>query len=244
MEDGWRSLTDRMGYWLDLDNAYITYKNEYVESVWWALKQIFDKGLIFRDFKIVPQSPTIETPLSSHELSQAYREVQDPNCYIKVKVISSAKKSLEGASILIWTTTPWTLISNVAAAVGENVEYALVKNTRQVKKGDGQETLVDNLVLATARLVALDGEYEVLETFEGKEIIGTVYEQIFDYLKIDREKYPNALTLLPGDFVSTEDGSGVVHLAPAFGQDDYDMSKIHNLPVLQPVTPGGKFTDV
>jgi isoleucyl-tRNA synthetase len=244
MEDGWRSLTDRMGYWLDLDNAYITYKNEYVESVWWALKQIFDKGLIFRDFKIVPQSPTIETPLSSHELSQAYREVQDPNCYIKVKVISSAKKSLEGASILIWTTTPWTLISNVAAAVGENVEYALVKNTRQVKKGDGQETQVDNLVLATARLVALDGEYEVLETFKGKEIIGTVYKQIFDYLKIDREKYPNALTLLPGDFVSTEDGSGVVHLAPAFGQDDYDMSKIHNLPVLQPVTPGGKFTDV
>lgn len=244
MEDGWRSLTDRMGYWLDLDNAYITYKNEYVESVWWALKQIFDKGLIFRDFKIVPQSPTIETPLSSHELSQAYREVQDPNCYIKVKVISSARKSLEGASILIWTTTPWTLISNVAAAVGENVEYALVKNTRQVKKGDGQETQVDNLVLATARLVALDGEYEVLETFKGREIIGTVYEQIFDYLKIDREKYPNALTLLPGDFVSTEDGSGVVHLAPAFGQDDYDMSKIHNLPVLQPVTPGGKFTDV
>jgi isoleucyl-tRNA synthetase len=244
MEDGWRSLTDRMGYWLDLDNAYITYKNEYVESVWWALKQIFDKGLIYRDFKIVPQSPTIETPLSSHELSQAYREVQDPNCYIKVKVISSAKKSLKGASILIWTTTPWTLISNVAAAVGENVEYALVKNTRQVKKGDGQETQVDNLVLATARLVALDGEYEVLETFKGKEIIGTVYKQIFDYLKIDREKYPNALTLLPGDFVSTEDGSGVVHLAPAFGQDDYDMSKIHNLPVLQPVTPGGKFTDV
>jgi isoleucyl-tRNA synthetase len=122
------------------------------------------------------------------------------------------------------------LISNVAAAVGENVEYALVKNTRQVKKGDGQETQVDNLVLATARLVALDGEYEVLETFKGKEIIGTVYKQIFDYLKIDREKYPNALTLLPG--------------APAFGQDDYDMSKIHNLPVLQPVTPGGKFTNV
>jgi isoleucyl-tRNA synthetase len=243
MEDGWRSLTDRMGYWLDLDNAYITYKNEYVESVWWALKQIFDKGLIYRDFKIVPQSPTIETPLSSHELSQAYKEVLDPNCYIKVKIVSSPEKFLEDASILIWTTTPWTLISNVAAAVGENINYVLVKNTRQVKKGEKQETIIDKLVLASARLSALDGEYEILETFQGKDIVGTVYEQIFDFLKIDREKYPDALTLLPGYFVSTEDGSGVVHLAPAFGQDDYEMSKIHNLPVLQPVTPGGKFND-
>lgn len=243
MKEGWRTLTDRMGYWIDLDNAYITYKNEYIESVWWAIKQIFDKGLIYRDFKIVPQSPTIETPLSSHELSLGYREVKDPNCFIKVKVLSSPIKEIEGAHLLVWTTTPWTLISNVAMAVGADIDYVLVKNTRKIKTKEGEKTLEDKLVLAEARLQVLDGEYEILARFKGRELFGTVYEQIFDYLKIDREKYPNALTVLIGDFVSTEDGSGIVHLAPAFGQDDYDMSKKYNLPFLQPVTPGGRFTD-
>ncbi|RMH97352.1 MAG: isoleucine--tRNA ligase [Calditrichaeota bacterium] len=243
MEDGWRRLTDRMGFWLDLDNAYITYKNEYIESVWWAIKQIFDKGLIYKGFKIVPQSPTIETPLSSHELSLNYKEVRDPNCFIKVKVVSSPRKSLEDACLLIWTTTPWTLISNVAAAVGEEIDYVLVKNTRTVKQGGDTQTVTEKLILAESRLGVLDGEVEVLERFKGREIVGTVYEQIFSYLPIDREKYPNALTLLPGDFVSTEEGTGIVHMAPAFGQDDYEMSRKYNLPVLQPVTPGGRFTE-
>ncbi|RMF62020.1 MAG: isoleucine--tRNA ligase [Calditrichaeota bacterium] len=243
MEGGWRKLTNRMGFWLDLDNAYITYKNEYIESVWWAIKQIFDKGLIYKDFKIVPQSPTIETPLSSHELSLGYKEVVDPNLFIKVKVVSSPKPSLEDAELLIWTTTPWTLISNVAAAVGEEIDYVLVKNTRTIKEGKNEKKETLKLVLAKARLEVLDGEVEILETFKGKDIVGTQYEQIFDFLPIDREKYPNALTLLPGDFVSTEEGSGIVHMAPAFGQDDYDMSKKFNLPVLQPVTPGGRFND-
>ncbi len=243
MDTGWEKLTNRMGYWLDLENAYITYKNEYIESVWWSLKTIFDKGLIYRGFRIVPQSPTIETPLSSHELSQAYKEVKDPNCYIKVKVVDSPKASVKDASLLIWTTTPWTLISNVAAAAGEDIDYVLVKNTRQLKQGDQKVEVVDKLVLAKARVEALDGEVEVLETFKGKEIIGTQYEQIFDFLKLDRDEYPNALTLLPGDFVTTDDGSGIVHMSPAFGQDDYDMSRKHNLPVLQPVTPGGLFVD-
>ena len=144
MADGWRKLTDRMGYWLDLDNAYITYKNEYIESVWWAIKTIFDKGLIYKSFKIVPQSPTIETPLSSHELSQAYIDVRDPNCYIKVKVTSSPKASIRNAELVIWTTTPWTLISNVAAAVGEDIDYVLVKNSRQIKSGDEKTELVNS----------------------------------------------------------------------------------------------------
>ncbi len=243
MDSGWRKLTDRMGYWLDLDDAYITYKNEYVESVWWAIKQIFDKGLIYKDFKIVPQSPTIETPLSSHELSQAYKEVKDPNCYIKVEVVSSPKESIENAQLLIWTTTPWTLISNVAAVVGEDIDYVLVKNTRTIKHDSESKKIVDLLVLAEARIVTLDGEVEILDAFKGKEILGTEYQQIFDFLKIDRQEYPNALTILAGEFVSTEDGSGIVHMAPAFGQDDYDMSKIHNLPVLNPITPGGKFKE-
>ncbi len=243
MKEGWRTLTDRMGYWIDLDNAYITYKNEYIESVWWAIKQIFDKGLIYRDFKIVPQSPTIETPLSSHELSLGYKEVKDPNCYIKVKILESPKKELENAYLLVWTTTPWTLISNVAMAVGPDIDYVLVKNTRTIKTKEGERTESDLLVLAEARLEVLDGEYEILERFKGKELFGTIYEQIFEFLSIDRQKYPNALTVLTADFVSTEDGSGIVHIAPAFGQDDYEMSKKYNLPFLQPVTPGGRFTD-
>ena len=243
MHGGWQTLTDRMAYWIDLDAAYITYKNEYIESVWWAIKQIYDKGLIYRGFKIVPQSPTIETPLSSHELSLGYKEVKDPNCYIRVKINSCPKKELIGKEILVWTTTPWTLISNVAMAVGADIDYVLVRNTHIVMSGETKESVTDELVMANDRLEALDGDAEVLMTFKGKELIGTVYEQIFEFLPIDREKYPNALTVLTGDFVSTEDGSGVVHIAPAFGQDDYEMSKKFNLPFLQPVTPGGRFTN-
>lgn len=242
MKEGWRTLTDRMAYWIDLDSAYITYKNEYIESVWWAIKKIYDKGLIYRGFKIVPQSPTIETPLSSHELSLGYKEVQDPNCYIKVKILSSSKKELIAKHLLVWTTTPWTLISNIAMAVGSEIEYVLVKNSRKIKGVEGEETVVDELVLAESRLEALDGQVDILLRFKGKELIGTVFEQIFEFLSIDREKYPNALTVLTGDFVSTEDGSGIVHIAPAFGADDYEMSKKFNLPFLQPVTPGGRFT--
>lgn len=243
MPDGWRKLTNRMGYWLDLDNAYITYKNQYIESVWWAIKTIFDKGLIYRGFKIVPQSPTIETPLSTHELSLGYRDVKDPNCYIKVKVLDSPLETIRDSELLIWTTTPWTLISNVAAAVGEDIDYVKVRNVRVIKQGDQKSEISHLLVLAEARLSALDGDVEILDRFKGSQIIGTRYQQIFDYLKIDRQQFPAALTLLPGNFVSTDNGSGIVHMAPAFGQDDYDMSRLHNLPVLQPVTAGGKFVE-
>lgn len=243
MDDGWRTLTDRMGYWIDLDHPYITYQNNYIESIWWALKTIFDKGLIYKGFKIVPQSPTIETPLSSHELSLGYKEVKDANCYIKVKVVSSPHRPIEDARLLVWTTTPWTLISNVAMAVGEDIDYVLVENKRKVKQGDKKNEINDRLVLARERLSALDGEYNVLESFKGSAILGTVYEQIFDFLPVDREKQPHALTVVAADFVSVDDGSGIVHMAPAFGADDYEMSKKYNLPFLQPVTPGGKFKD-
>lgn len=128
--------------------------------------------------------------------------------------------------------------------MGPKIDYVLVKNTRQMKQGGENAAVEDLLVLAASRLAALDGSYEELDRFKGEDILGTVYEQIFDFLPIDRGQYPNALTLLAGDFVSTEDGSGIVHLAPAFGQDDYDMSKQYQLPVLQPITPGGRFTEV
>ncbi len=238
-DQGWSYLTERMGYWVDLKTAYITCTNNYVESVWWALKSYFDKGLIYRGFKVVPQSPTIETPLSTHELSQGYKDVRDPNCYIKLKITSSPIKSIEKARLLVWTTTPWTLLANVALAIGENIDYVHIKNTRKQK----EEVLVDELVLAKARLSVLDGEYEIISEFKGSELIGTRYEQIFSYYKIDYDEYPESLSVLPGDFVSTEDGSGIVHLAPAFGEDDYQMSRKFKIPFAQPVTPNGHFTE-
>lgn len=237
-DHGWSYLTERMGYWVDLKSAYITCTNDYIESVWWALKTFFDKGLIYRGFKVVPQSPTIETPLSSHELSLGYKDVRDPNCFLKLKISSSPIKSIEKASIMVWTTTPWTLLANVALAAGEDIDYVHIKNTRKQK----DEVLTDELVLAKARLTVLDGEYEIISEFKGSELIGTRYEQIFPYVKIDLEEYPEALSVLPGDFVSTEDGSGIVHLAPAFGEDDYQMSKKFKIPFAQPVTPNGHFT--
>ncbi|KAA3617237.1 MAG: isoleucine--tRNA ligase [Calditrichaeota bacterium] len=243
MDDGWRTLTDRMGYWLDLDHPYITYKNEYIESVWWAIKEIYEKGLVYKGFKIVPQSPTIETPLSSHELSLGYKDVKDPNCFIKLKILETKNPEFENAQLMVWTTTPWTLISNVAVAVGEEIEYVLVHNKRRVKSGDKKIDKEDKLILAKERLTVLDGDYEILKTFPGRDIVGAVYEQIFDFCKIDRDKQPNALTVLPADFVSTSDGTGIVHMAPAFGADDYEMSRLFDLPFLQPVTPGGRFTE-
>lgn len=240
MDEGWRTMTRRMGYWVNMDEAYITCTNNYIESVWWALKSFYDKGLIYKGFKVVPQSPTIETPLSSHELSQGYKEVRDPNCYIKLKITSTTIPNADDAELLVWTTTPWTLFANVALAVGEEIEYVLVKNTRTNK--DKTETTVNKLVLAKNRISVLDGEVETLGEFTGKDVIGTSYEQIFSYCFIDKVKHPNALTVLAGDFVTTSDGSGIVHLAPAFGEDDYRMSRVHNLPFLQPVSPNGHIT--
>lgn len=239
MNQGWRDLTRRMGYWLDMDRAYITCTNEYIESLWWALKQFFDKGLIYKGFKVVPQSPTIETPLSSHELSLGYKEVRDPNLFIIPKIINSPIQQIIGANLLVWTTTPWTLLANVAMAVGEDIDYVFVENKRKSK--DTEETL--HLVLAESRLSVLDGEVKILDKFKGRDLVGTEYEQILPYAKIDKQNYPEALTVLPGDFVSTEEGSGIVHIAPAFGEDDYEMYKKFKIPFIQPVTPNGHFTE-
>jgi isoleucyl-tRNA synthetase len=238
--EGWRTVTRRMGYWLDLDSAYITCSNDYVESVWWALKQFFDKGLIYKGFKVVPQSPTLGTPLSSHELSQNYKDVRDPNVYVKVKVVSSPVVGVEGAELLVWTTTPWTLFGNVALAVGPDIDYVLVDVRHELKNGEKEH---HRLVLAESRIEVLEGEVSVEGRFKGRDLLGTKYDQILKDVAIDTDSHPKALTVLPGDFVTTEDGSGIVHLAPAFGQDDFEMSKVHDLPMLQPVTPNGRFTE-
>lgn len=223
--DLWEKMTHRMGYWLDLNSAYITLTNEYIESVWWALKTLFDKGLIYKDYKIVPQDPKSETVLSSHELALGYRETKDPSVYVLFKIKDKDEH------ILVWTTTPWTLISNVALAVGADVDYVKVKHAHK-----GSEEKI--IILAKERLSVLEGEYEILNELKGKELEGVEYEQLMNYITPDKK----AFYVVIGDFVSTEDGSGIVHIAPAFGQDDYELSKKYNLPMLQPVTRGGLFT--
>lgn len=222
MKEGWRTLTERMGYWINLDEAYITCTNEYIESVWWSLKELYKKGLIYKGFKIVPQCPHCETPLSSHELALGYDEVNDPNVYIKFKLKD------EDASILVWTTTPWTLISNVALAVGEDIDYVKIKTEKH-----------GVLYLAKARLSVIKEDFEIIEELKGKALLGKEYVPLFNYIPVDKK----AWYVISGDFVSTEDGSGVVHIAPAFGADDYEVSKKYDLPFIQPVTKSGRFTE-
>ena len=218
--DLWEKMTERMGYWVDLKSAYITLTNEYIESVWWALKTLFDKGLIYKDYKIVPQDPKSETVLSMAELALGYRETKDPSVYVIFKIKDKDEY------FLVWTTTPWTLISNVALAVGADVDYVKVLNKEK------------KIILAKELLSTLDGEYEILEEMKGMDLEKVEYEQLLPYVKPSKKAFFVCL----GDFVSTDTGSGIVHMAPAFGADDYDLSKKYNLPMLQPVDRGGKFT--
>lgn len=218
--DLWEKMTERMGYWIDLKSAYITLTNDYIESVWWALKTLYEKGLIYKDYKIVPQDPKSETVLSMAELALGYRETKDPSVYVLFKLKEKDEH------FLVWTTTPWTLISNVALAVGSDVVYAKVLHKEK------------KIILAKELLSVLDGEYEILEEMSGKDLEGIEFEQLLPYVKPNKKAFFVCL----GDFVSTDTGSGIVHIAPAFGADDYDLSKKYNLPMLQPVDRGGRFT--
>jgi isoleucyl-tRNA synthetase len=233
----WEKLTERMGYWLNLDDAYVTYTNEYIESVWWALKKFFDAGLIYRGYKIQPYCPRCETPLSSHEVAQGYRDVKDPSVYIRFK-IKSNEEDFKDADFLVWTTTPWTLISNVALAVNPDVEYVKIKTETPLSFGEGGRG-VRLLILARERLETIGAEYETLKSFKGAELENVEYERLFDYVPVDKKAFYVTL----GDFVTTEDGTGIVHIAPAFGEDDYQVMLKYDLPVIQPVDASGKFTE-
>ncbi|NTW82462.1 MAG: isoleucine--tRNA ligase [Chlorobiaceae bacterium] len=227
--EGWGKLTEQMGYWVDMDHPYITCENNYIESVWWALKTIFDKGLIYKDYKIVPQDPKSETVLSSHELALGYREVKDPSIYVKFRLKGSDE------SFLVWTTTPWTLISNVALCVGPDIDYVKVRNSETGEV----------LILAQSRLQVLlekneagESLWQVTESMKGRDLEGTSYEPLFTYMQPSRKCWYVA----SGPFVSTGDGTGIVHIAPAFGADDYELAKKYDLPMLQPVARNGCFT--
>jgi isoleucyl-tRNA synthetase len=234
--DAFSALTQRMGYWIDLSDAYRTMDSEYVESVWWALKTIYDKGLLVRDYRISPYCPRCGTPLSDHEMGQpdVYQEVTDPSVTVRfplTKVPAGASRQLEGADLLVWTTTPWTLVSNTAVAVHPEVEYVVARND-----GNGD----DKVVLAEALFPrVLEGHgWHVIARVRGTDLIGAQYTRPFGMVDI-----PNAHRVVAGSFVTTEDGTGIVHLAPAFGADDMEVSRANGFPVVNPVRPDGRFED-
>ena len=222
-ERAWVDMTHRIGFWLDMDNPYITFKNEYIESVWWSLKQAWEKNLLYKGHKVVPYCPRCGTVLSAHELAQGYKTIEEPSIFVKFKLKN------EDAYFIAWTSTPWTLISNVALAVHLKETYIKIRYNKQI------------LILAEARAAALlkGQEYEVLDGFSGKELEGIEYKPLFNFAKPDKK----AWYIILGDFVTMEDGTGIVHIAPAFGEDDYNVGRKYDLPVVQLVKLDGTFPE-
>ncbi len=225
----WERLTERIGFWVDLKDAYVTYTNDYIESVWWILKNFWDRGLLYKGFKIVPYCPRCGTPLSDHEVAQGYDDAVDPSVFVRMPLVEKP-----GTSLLVWTTTPWTLPANVAVAAHPDVDYVTVE--RNLPEG-GTEKLV--LAQALLEKVFRGEAVKVLETFKGKKLKGAKYHPLFTFMPPDKEAHYVVL----GDFVTTEDGTGLVHIAPAFGADDMKVAADYDLPVLMTVKPDGTFMD-
>lgn len=226
----WDDLTSRMGYWVDLDDPYITFDNNYIESVWWAFKQLYEKGLVYQGYKIQWYSPGSGTVLSSHEVSLGYKETQDPSIYVKFPLEAD-----ENVYFLAWTTTPWTIVSNMALAVNPKLDYVKIK----VSEGDKTEFYI----LAKGCLDdAINHDYEIVDEYKGSDLIGWIYNPVFDYVLKEHPK-KSAWRVLEADFVTTEDGTGVVHMAPAFGADDFTTCQEHDIPMYNPIDREGRFTE-
>ncbi len=223
----WEKLTDRIGFWVDLQDAYVTYTNEYIESVWWILKSFWEKGLLYQGYKVVPYCPRCGTPLSDHEVAQGYADATDPSVFVRMPLVDKP-----GTSLLVWTTTPWTLPGNVAVAVHPDVEYVTIE--RELAEGG-----TERLILAKPLLPKVFGNenLKVLDAFKGKKLKGTRYHPLFTFMPLEKSAHYVVL----GDFVTTEDGTGLVHIAPAFGAEDMAVSMEYDLPVLMTVAPDGTF---
>ncbi len=241
-KEEWEELTKRMAYWVDMSDPYITCSNDYIESIWHILKLMWDRDLIYQGHNILPYCPRCGTPLSSHEVAQGYADTEDPSIFVRMKL-----KGETGTSFLVWTTTPWTLISNVAVAIAPDETYVVVDN--------GEE----KLILAEALLSVLqgsdgtDGEkqenddgiagegtaWKVVEKKKGADLVGTEYEPLYSFVPFDERGH----YVIAGDFVTLDDGTGIVHIAPAFGEDDSRAGNENALPFLQPVDGAGKFTE-
>lgn len=223
--DEWKETFRRIGRWASYANEYATLNNEYIESVWWAFKELFNKGLVYKDYRVTPYCPRCGTPLSNFEVNQGYAKAKDPSIYFKVKI-----KGQDNTYFLVWTTTPWTLPANVALAVGPKIEYVKIK--------------VDNeyLILAKARLEVIEKYYdgfEFVEYYKGNDLLNWDYEPVFQYYQDKLEQ--KAYYVIAADFVSTDDGTGIVHIAPAFGVDDMEVGKANDLPTLMTIDLEGKF---
>ncbi len=225
--DLWQKMTRRVGFWVDLDDPYVTYKNDYVESLWWVMREIDKKGLLYQGYRVTPHCPRCVTSLSSHELAQGYKDTEDPSVYVKFAVVGR-----ENTFFLVWTTTPWTLPGNVALVVGAEVMYA-----EAVMKETGE-----TLILAKALLSKLDGEYEVVGEKPGSAYVGAAYTSLYSTLPETDAHKVNAYKVYAADFVSTVDGTGIVHIAPAFGEDDSRLGKDEELPTLLTVDNTGMVT--
>jgi len=238
--DEWKTLTGRIGYWIDIDDAYWTFSPEYVEATWWNLKSIWDQGLLYEDIKVVPYCPRCGTALSSHELGQpdVYRPVEDESAYVRFPVVDEGaaaaavrmalgRDTLAGLSLVAWTTTPWTLLSNTGLAVNPGLEYVVV----------GDDVVAADLVEATFGEGAVAGA-----RLPGTALVGLRYRRPFDDVVLPPASTGDGWRVVPGEFVEADEGTGIVHLAPAFGEVDRQVGREHGLPTLNPVGPDGAFT--
>jgi len=229
----WENLTERIGYWLDLKDPYITYHPKYIETVWFILKKIWEKKLLYQDFKVVPFCPRCQTTLSSHEVAQGYKRIKEPSIYVKFKL--KDQKSKKPSFLLVWTTTPWTLPGNVAVAVNPQADYLLLEREKE------------KLILAKERIKALNLEGKILKEIKGKELVSFKYQPPFEFYQPNLKK-ERIWEVLPADFVTLDEGTGLVHIAPAFGEEDLELIKSENLkerkkqfPLLLTVNEEGKF---
>ena len=227
----WEEMTNKVGYWVDMEHPYITYDNNYIESVWWALKELWKKGLLYEGHKVMPYCPRCGTALSSHEVAQGYKDVKDLTCTAKFKVVEEDKY------ILAWTTTPWTLPSNLALCVNKAYDYCDVK----VNVGTEEEPKYEVYVLAKELVptVLKDKEYEILKEYKGTELLGVKYEQLMPFAKVEGK----AFEVIHGDYVTLTDGTGIVHIAPAYGEDDSLVAKKNGITFVNLVDKNGKFVD-
>ncbi|MEK6272126.1 MAG: isoleucine--tRNA ligase [Actinomycetota bacterium] len=227
----WNRLTERIGFWIDLDDPYVTLTNSYIESVWWSLRKIWDDGRLYEGHKVVPYCPRCGTALSSHEVAQGYEDVEDPSVYVRLGVREPPAPLQDGDSLLVWTTTPWTLISNAAVAVGPEIEYVRVRPAGS-----------DEVLIVAAPLVerVLGEGAEVLDRLPGSALAGTSYEPPFPYIT---DYGPRGHTVLEADFVTTEEGTGLVHTAIAFGEDDFRLGEQYGIKLQNPVREDGTFDE-
>jgi len=232
----WEELSERIGYWLDYSDPYVTYSNDYMESVWWALATMFRRGRLYRGHKVLPYCARCGTTLSSHEVAQGYKDVKDPSAYVALDLVEE-KSAKTRRRILVWTTTPWTLVSNVALAVNPALEYVELRK----RKSEADETII--VALARTPAVLGDdfaGRWETLRSFRGSDLVGKSYKRPLDWVQYKEGKHE---MIIGESFVSADEGTGVVHMAPAFGADDYAAGQRNGLAFLQPVNLRGEFPE-